>query len=231
MKQELHTIEQAGRTPFTLQLPTASSLAPLRCFEIVRCLPGKRLACLAEWQGRTVFAKLFIDRRRAKVHWQRESEGCRALLERGIVAPLLLHSGRLEEENGFVLLFEYICEGRSFLECWQSASDVERLDLLLDLTDVLAGHHRQGIVQNDLHLDNFLCARGRIHTLDGADIAAVSTPVPKQAALQNLALFLAQLPTEDERHIDAIHRRYAAGRGWAAARRDRERLHTYVMHK
>lgn len=204
----------------------------MHCFEVIRCLPGKRLACLAEWQGRTVFAKLFIDRRRAKVHWQRETEGCRALFDRGIAAPLLVHSGQLDNEEGYVLLLEYIPDGRSVLECWQTESDVERLDLLFKLTDVLTGHHSQGIVQNDLHLDNFLWARGRIYTLDGADIGCVKKPLPKKTALKNLALFLAQLPTADEQSIDAIYRHYTAARGWGDnAPGDRKRLHAYVVHK
>ena len=232
MTQELHTIKQAGRIPFTLRLSTVPGSAPLRCFEIIRCLPGKRLACLAEWQGRTVFAKLFIDRRRAKVHWQREKAGCHILFERGITAPLLVHSGQLEGEKGYVLLFEYILEGRSFLECWQTEFDAERLDLLLKLTDVLAGHHCQGIVQNDLHLDNFLCAQGRIYTLDGADIVSVRKPLPKKTALKNLALLLAQLPTADEQSIDAIYRHYVAARSWGGdTPGDRKRLHAYVAHK
>ncbi len=232
MKQELCAIKQTGPMTFTLQLHTASGLVPLSCFEVVRCLPGKRLACLAEWQGRTVFAKLFVDRRRAKVHWQREKKGCRALLDRGIAAPALVHSGRLDNDEGYVLLLEYIPDGRSVLECWQTESDVERLDLLFELTDVLAGHHSQGIVQNDLHLDNFLCAQGRIYTLDGADIASVRKSLPKKTALKNLALFLAQLPTADEQSIDAIYRHYAAARGWRGdAPGDRKRLHAYVVQK
>jgi tRNA A-37 threonylcarbamoyl transferase component Bud32 len=231
MKQELCTINQAGGTTFTLQLPTASGLVPLACFEIVRCLPGKRLACLAEWQGRTVFAKLFVNRRRAKVHWQREIKGCRTLLDRSIPSPSLVYSGRLLNDEGYVLLFEYIPDARSALECWQMESDAERLDLRFKLTDVLAGHHSQGIVQNDLHLDNFLCAQSQIYTLDGADIDSVSKPLVKKTALKNLALFLAQLPANDEQSVDAIYRHYCAARGWVDTSRDCEHLHTYLRQK
>ena len=50
--------------PFTLLLDAQYTEAKrLECIEVVRVIPGKRLVCRAEWQGKSVFAKLYLDAR------------------------------------------------------------------------------------------------------------------------------------------------------------------------
>lgn len=69
----------------------------LCCMQTVRLLPGRRRACLAELDGQPVFAKIFLDRKRGKVHYQRELAGIRAFEQGGILTAKLLYAGELAE--------------------------------------------------------------------------------------------------------------------------------------
>ena len=74
----LQTLREAGRLPvlpFELALPDGSWLT---FSSLLRLLPARRLAGVAVWQGRTVFAKLFIGKDAAR-HGERERDGLAAL--------------------------------------------------------------------------------------------------------------------------------------------------------
>ncbi|MDH3934294.1 MAG: hypothetical protein OEU62_03955, partial [Gammaproteobacteria bacterium] len=61
---------QMGRRPepFLLALDgQAGESALLRCQEVVRAMPGKRLVCRGEWRGEDVFIKLYFG---ADKYWR-----------------------------------------------------------------------------------------------------------------------------------------------------------------
>ena len=177
-------------------------------------MPGKRLSCVTEWEGQTVFTKLFFDPDRVHTHWQREEDGVRALTKGKIATPKVLYSGFSGVENIRVHIFEYLADGISFKQRWDLTPADDRLGLILALAQLIADHHEQGICQNDLHLDNFFCVGEQIYTLDGASIKAQEKPLDHKASMNNIALLFAQLPVECEQWIDEVYQRYLARRGW-----------------
>src|SRR5690606_18001434 len=101
------------------------------------------------------------------------------------------------------------------LEIWQSgANESTRTALLQRLTVTVAQHHNAGLMQEDLHLDNFLLQDDEVYTLDAAAIRVRQGPIKATEALNNLALLYAQLPPEyDEVSLQAFTE-YVRLRGW-----------------
>ena len=191
---------------------------------LLRILPRQRYSGFARWRGRGVFAKLFIGRR-ARVHFEREARGLRALIEAEIATPILLHSGRVK--GGYVVICERINDANTCNEVWGRApNDDARLELLRQLTTVVAAHHNAGVRQRDLHLNNFLAANEKIYTLDGAGI--VSGKISKAAALDNLALLLAQVHSRFDAHAGSLYSDYSKKRDWTVEAAEIEYLHTQI---
>jgi tRNA A-37 threonylcarbamoyl transferase component Bud32 len=218
--------------PFEIALDgTNGAQRILRCNEIVRQVRGRRLVCRSLWGGRAVFAKLYVDPRRAVRHRRREARGLRVMAQRGVAAPRILHEGSAGAGTLQVLVLEEIHGARSVQDAWtQTDSEAARLQLLHGMSQLLAHHHARGIMQRDLHLGNFLLADDEIHTLDGSTVWAGRDPVPTGRALDNLARYLAQHPPQYDRLIqDALHV-YCATRGWNPDARLAARLRSRVRH-
>ena len=212
---ELRRITHENIPQFVLNIGGDQSTADtLHCSKILRCLPGKRLSCEGEWRRGTVFAKLFIDPDRAKVHWQKDIRGIRALMEKKILTPPLIHSSILPDGGGFYCLFEYFPGAKNSKDLWDAADTRGRIRLLHRLTKLLARHHAAGITQKDLNLNNFLVVGNAIHTLDGAEIHLEDHPLALNPSFKNLAALFAQFfPENDENIMDAL-RIYGKARDW-----------------
>ena len=208
----------ADNVPVNLNLISAQGLTDvLECSTLLRCVPQKRIACLAKWRGRQVFAKIFFDPYRAGVHATREQAGVRALMASGLPTPALLLDGRADSDAVRVLLFEYLSNASAGGERWEMSSDINKRQILLALVSLVADHHQAGIMQRDLHLDNFLVAAGTIYTLDGADIAVSRQKIDKGKCLENLGLLLAQIEPRYDSWIDQVLEKYLSVRGMPAA--------------
>ena len=70
------------------------------------------------------------------------------------------------------------------------------------------------MLQQDLHLDNFLLADNAIYTLDGSTVRTGHGPLPPGPSLDNLARYLAQHPPRYERLIPEALQAYCAARSW-----------------
>ncbi len=212
---DLRLISLNSLPPFALNIGgNKSKNHNLRCQKILRCLPGKRLSCVGNWQGEPVFAKLFIDPNRANIHWQRDMQGIRTLMEQKILTPPLLHSGELPDGGGFFCLYEYFPDGKNLKELWNTRDADNRISLLHQSTELLARHHSSGIIQQDVHLNNFLVVSNAIYTLDGAQINVQQRPLDLTSSINNLAMFFAQFfPENDENITDALQI-YVDARGW-----------------
>lgn len=208
--------------PFSLLLDDGTQLV---CEHVVRRVPGARLVCRARWQGRAVYAKIFVGPRAAR-HAKRDRRGVRWLQERGIVTPALLHEAQLPEGAGWVLLFEAIEGARNAEEHLASlGGDAQaRLRLMEALVAVVARHHEAGLHQSDLYLKNFLIEGERIHTLDGDGIRAGRSPLGPSRALRNLAQLLSKFDVEEDVHLPHLLQVYANVRGWQTDARMLRRL-------
>lgn len=148
----------------------------------LRILPGKRLTAAGRWNGQTVLAKLFIAARGAERHWQRECRGIDSLKAHALPTPALLATGRLEAAGYFVLT-EYL-DGA---QCPRATAAGE----LATVFETVGRLHARGILQEDVHLGNFLLRGGNLYVIDGDAIQAAGS---ERDHLDNLALLFAQLP-------------------------------------
>ncbi len=151
----------------------------------LRILPGKRLTGIGRWNGQTVLAKLFVAKRGSARHWQRECRGIDNLKAYDLPTPKLLASGRLEGAGYFVLT-EYLEGARS--------PDATAPDEPGSVFETVGRMHARGILQEDVHLGNFLLKEGGLYIIDGDAIRPTSSD---RERLDNLALLFAQLPLAD----------------------------------
>ncbi|GFM80952.1 serine/threonine protein kinase [Pseudomonas cichorii] len=198
----LSELKNAGRTPelpLNVTLADAIGSADLQLLTLLRVLPGQRYVGAGVWRGRTVLAKLLVGSKAAR-HFQRELDGVRLLAEQGLTTPLLLADGLQEGEGGW-LLFEFLDNAQSLGDAWNKVQNLppladEQQLVLGEALSVIALLHAKGLWQEDLHLDNLLRHNGQLHLIDGAGIRVeeAGKPLSRQAVLENLGVFFAQLP-------------------------------------
>lgn len=210
----------------TLHLPDRSGVAAeVSCGPPLRVIAGKRSSHLARWNGRDVFVKLFFDKRRARVHWQREKSGIEALADRSLLTPALLYAGWLPAQRAYVLITEALIDAQTLSESWARAPDMDtRLELLRLVATTLAQQHEAGVVQSDLHLGNFLIADRQVYSIDTSTIHARKGALSRPASLANLGLLLAQVEPGYERHARDVLMAYALSRHWQVSDADLQLL-------
>lgn len=197
------SLRSQGRQP-PLPLSLALPQGELHIEQWLRILPRKRLVGRGLLNGQPVLVKLFIAQAAAR-HWQRESDGLRALRDAGLPTPALHAEGQLPGDL-YYLVTEFLQDARTLEQLWQQLPDrspgqPQAMALLGAALRSLAALHRQGLVQHDLHLGNFLQQGEQLYLIDGDAISAVSPgqPLPAAQAEDNLALLFAQLqPHWDE---------------------------------
>lgn len=209
-------LRRAGREP---ALPFAVTLADGRVLtmrRLLRVLPGKRLVGEAECDGRPVLAKLFVAEAGAR-HWQRERDGLAALAAAGIATPAVLAAMELKG-GGHALLTEFLAPVETVAERWASRGggtpgSAEAVAELAPALTLLGRMHARGLVQEDLHLGNFLRHHDRLHVIDGDGVRVLTpaAPLNEAQASANLAILLAQLPPGWDAHRAALMDAYREG--------------------
>lgn len=208
---DLQKISREGGGDFELPLENAPAL---QCLEIVRRLPGRRLVCRGVWQGRAVFAKLFIGEA-AERYAARDARGARALTASQLLAPELLHEGAIAGQPGRALIYAFVPESQNAEEVWQAADAEQRRLLAAALVRTVARHHAAGLLQTDLYSRNFLSTDAGIYTLDGDGIRVHPHPIGRRASLANLALLLSKFDVLEDVRIPDWLRIYSDERGWS----------------
>ena len=205
---KLNELTRGGRSP-TLPLTLLLPAGELRMLQWLRVLPGQRYVGRAEWQGRTVLAKLLVGAK-AERHFQRERQGARLLAEQGMSTPALLAEG-FEAGQGGWLLFDFLVGAESLEQAWRAVehepplSDLQQM-VLGEALGAIAQLHARGLWQDDLHLDNLLRHDGHIFIIDGGGIQAQTPgqPLARDKVLANLGVFFAQLPAGLEPYIEEL---------------------------
>ena len=184
----------ASDTRFILSDP---NLPVLQCDKLLRELPGKRQVFSGNWGAHHVVAKLYSGAR-ARRHWHREKRGSEALHKAQISSPEVLFSGNLKDGR-FVLIYQALPAAISALEHWQNCdNNDQRLKLLQQLIELVAKIHKAGLIQTDIHLNNFLLSHDTLYAIDGDGIRCYPTLLHSRFYRKNLALLLAQLPITTE---------------------------------
>jgi tRNA A-37 threonylcarbamoyl transferase component Bud32 len=158
-----------------------------------------------------VIVKLFLDSKNSHRHWAREKAGIEALESAGILTPELMYSGQITD-NTPVLIFECLPGAETAHAVWSSLTTLEsKSDLLRQLASLVSKMHVKGLVQEDLHLENFLVSRGQIYAIDGDTICSDSKglPLELQSSIRNLALLFAQIPPTFDSLVDPVTQHYA----------------------
>ena len=225
-------VGRAAREPFLLSLkrPDGSTF-DLTVKKILRLLPGKRIVAVAEVEGQEYLIKIFIGRS-ARSYMQREVSGTHAIEDSGVLTPSLAWQAMLGSGGGYVLAFEYLREAPSLSDVFERAGGrAERLRLAGRVVPVLAALHEGGVVQNDIHPENFLIFNDRIYTIDGGDVSRHwSHPVGESRSLRNLALFVAQFNAVHDDMIPELLESYRRVRAWPDLPGRARRLN-YLVHK
>ena len=206
---------KAGRAvpePFQLAIRDDDGVSVIRIEKILRLLPRRRIVALAEKEGRQILVKVFVGRSSAR-YAAREVRGVQAIEDAGVQTPFFEWQADLEGGGGKVIAFEYIAGTRNLIDVWEETKSTRRLELIQAVIPELARLHESGVVQNDIHPENFLIRDARIYTIDGGDVTRKRDLGEKQS-LTNLALFLAQFQARDDELIEGILSTYEIARGW-----------------
>lgn len=205
----LASLVDAGRTPALPLLIELKGAGSIQLLSLLRVLPGQRYVGRAQWQGREVLAKLLVGDK-AERHFARELRGVQLLAEQGLKTPELLVHGSMPGEGGW-LLFEFLDDACSLGDAWQAVAHLAWLDdarqqILGEALAAVAGLHRQGLWQEDLHLDNLLRHQDGLYLIDGGGVRAETPgqPLSRDRVLANLGVFFAQFPSALDPFIEEL---------------------------
>lgn len=227
-RKKLLKADYSFSTPFLLTL--AHHEEALLCEHMARIIPKKRLVVFGHWNNRPVVAKIFFGRQ-AKQHQQRDQQGAEALLRAKIPSPALLHVDSNKDKTIYVLIFERIEQAESLESYWQKNKAAPESEAVLRaLTIEIATQHVLGLEQKDLHLKNFLVARNKIYTLDGAGIRTHAEPLSKKQSLENLALFFSQFGIHTSQLQQRLFATYIEARSWLIQKADLNLLQKSIRH-
>lgn len=201
----LHWLSGSGETQ-TLELLSA-----------FRVLPEKRIVALGNWKGQLVVAKLFFARGRWEQHLERETNGIASVVAADIATPRLLATGVSTDNGTGVLLLQYIDNSASVGQRWENAGEADRDVLLHRVVALIAECHNKGLLQRDIHLDNFLLRDDQLYLLDTAAVERIeaeaeSAGIDSVRSLQNLALFFAQFPVRNDPCVQSLYEFYRTRR-------------------
>lgn len=179
--------------------------------EIVRVVPNKRLVCKALWNNQAVYAKLFIGSN-AKRYAQRDQQGVQALINANIATPDLLYAGSVKA--GEVLIFKAFESAKNAEVLYQQLFDTQqrpaRLQLMLQLTSIVAQLHNANLQQTDLYFKNFLIDVDRVYAIDGDGIQPFSVLFKKRQKQRNLAVLLSKMDGLDTGWIEDCYAHYCS---------------------
>lgn len=203
-------LQRHPELPRDLPLETGEILS---CRKVLRQLPGRRLVCAGRWRDKRVVAKVFMGRRAARKA-ARERQGAYALEAAGIPAPKLLLESAAEPQGWPVLLFEHLDHPVTLGELWNHGGEA-REGLLQELLELVARQHRAGLVQTDLHPDNFLLTGdGKLWAVDAGGYRHRKRALTLEESIDNLGMLFAQFPRATLKgHLEVLDR-YAALRGF-----------------
>ena len=196
-------------TPFHVSVSKDQQQIDLRIESILRIVPGKRIVGLSQWQNRQVIVKLFYQSGYWKRNLLADINGVNLLSHSRIPTPKILHQTTLKDNQGAVLLIEYLDEGTSLMSLLDEATaDADRRKLLEMAIESIANCHKAGILQEDIHLDNFMFSKGHVYLLDGGGIKEARNGIKPETKLANLAMFFAQFPVTMDHNIEGLLRHY-----------------------
>lgn len=196
-------------TPFHMQIKNGESEEWIEITEILRIVPGKRITAISLWREKLVIVKLFFH----PVNWKRnhvnDVRGIKLLMDKDLRTPAILKDTCTKDNRGAVLIMQYLEQGITLNSLIESArTEIEKYHVIELAISAIADCHKKGILQEDIHLDNFFCFNECIYFLDGGNVKAADNVLLEKHALTNLAVFFAQLNITLDRNIFSLLENY-----------------------
>lgn len=223
--RDLQQLTYATLSPFTMETKNGDLIVE----RILRFMPRKRLVAIAKWQGQSCIAKLFINGPGAKKHFERDLKGVKILKEHCVPTPAVIDHTSCIDDKVHLLLFEKLTISEDFEVLLYARDDIKLKLFLKAIVHELATQHVMGLVQKDLHFNNFLISNGIIYTIDGAEVTANYTLLEKKDSMQNLALLLSQLGVGAKSLQKELFLYYASLRGWLLKKNDWRELKSMIQ--
>lgn len=199
--------------------------------QVIRIIPKRRIVAFGTWRDKPVVVKLFFDPSQAKKHMEQDVAGMKLLRDFKIPRPYLYYQGVSEDRRIHILIFERIFKANNLAELWTKKHSLKAMfPILQAIVKEIATQHVLGVLQQDLHLKNFLLTKKKIYTLDGAQIEHYPFLLPKKISINNLALFLSQLGVGIEDYQEKLFRYYAHLRGWILTEDDMLEYRLAIKH-
>ncbi|MBN2302462.1 MAG: hypothetical protein JXN60_08105 [Lentisphaerae bacterium] len=203
--------------PFELRIKNTSSEngeETLFCTALIRTVPGRRHIYDARWNDTPVIAKMFSHKLSARRHLNREVEGLSQLQKRQLNSAKPLFYGRAEDGR-WVVVIQKIMNSVTALNVYYGTEDNhQKMDLVMQVGRELAKQHSKGIIQKDMHLENFLQAEDQIYTLDPGQIRFSQYEIPRRTSLSQLALLVCYVPAANPQDTKALCEEYFKIRSW-----------------
>ncbi len=190
---ELAALSQASlgyHQPFVLRLPEGE----LHLQQVLRALPNRRVVLHGRWQGKPVVVKAFLGAQ-AERYAQRDLRGIALFAQGQIASPALV--AQYHQAQLVLLILQAIGNSQNAQQFFQQADQTQRRDLLIALSATLAKQHQAGLLQQDMHPNNFLIQQSKqgqalkVYSLDG-DAVAHYKRISVAQSLRNLATLLAK---------------------------------------
>lgn len=174
------------------QLPALLQCGERTCevLSLLRFFPDRRAVFSARFEGQEVILKVYANHPKAHRELAEEQRVLRGLQAKGIAAPAIVAS--LEEGEERALVMAHLGE-QSAKSMLASLSAEQQSDLILALVAFTGQMHAAGVMQEDIHLDNFLFFAGQWYAIDAGGVI-LADRIPLKKRQENLALLLAQFP-------------------------------------
>lgn len=206
---------QTGESLSDITIYPADSQGPgLVCqtCRLIREVAGTRRIYTGTWQEQPVIVKVFCRRFSSGRHTMREWKAIGKLQSLQIATPEALFFGKTDTGH-YAVVTAFIPDAQDLFNLYINSETEQKRTLLTMVTGQLAHLHIQGVVQNDLHLGNFLLAANRIYLLDPAQIRFYNEPVKLDKSFAQLAHLCCYWPANQEEEIEFFVRKYFAARG------------------
>lgn len=179
--------------PDSIQLKSSKGVVEIKCKKVLREIKGLRVTFDSDYQQHAAITKCFMD----LFGFARcflAKRALETLEKRGINAPLVLDYGKTSQ-GWSCLVTEKILNSApisSVIAGRHQAAESEKL--ILGAIDFIASMHLAGVVQNDMHLGNFLVRDSKIYAIDTERMRFFPRPLSLKAGLFNLGILIIGLP-------------------------------------
>lgn len=187
---QLRFLQEKPRGSCQLVLPVVDE--SLVVHQSLRFFPKRRWVFRGLWQQSPVCFKVFFHSIKGRRDWLREVKGAQLLSQSEVLSPKLLFSAF---DGGVgVVVYQWLEDASSLAEVFDKAHYEDLSPVLLKVfVNTVAQLHQHHLVQEDIHLDNFLVCEDKLFCVDVGSVIKFSAG-DRHLSLINLAMGFVQFP-------------------------------------